>query len=178
MASTPTLGRSPSPAGPTLVWSAGEAFVAYDHGLVGTRWTGVPGTEQLTALVEAHRAARTLGGEVVVINDILRVTGPTALRPRAYDQMVRLIQECRGSTPAVAHIIEVPGPIGAAVRSFLDGVERVVGTAETRTRTFSEAYGAASWLSSVSGGDTSRADELTASWRAMKRLAVESAWAA
>lgn len=178
MASNYDLGRSTSSSAPTLVWAAGDAFVAYDHGLVGTRWTGVPGSEQLTALVDAHRAARTHTGEVLVVNDILRITGPTALRPRAYDQMVRLIEESRGSTRAVAHVVEVPGPIGAAVRAFLDGVERVVGTAETRTRTFSEPDRAASWLSGVSRHGASRAPELTASWRAMQRLAAESAWAA
>lgn len=151
---------------PTLVWRRGDAFVAYEGELVGVRWTGVPGSEQLRALADAQAAASAWGHDVLLVNDVLRVTGSTRVEPRVQAEMRRLIERARSSTRAVAHVIEVPGPIGGFVRAFLNALEQVAGAGRTSTRAFARPEEAAAWLSGLGGGAPSAA-QLVSRWRAM-----------
>lgn len=150
----------------SIHWASGESFVAHDRHVVGVRWTGVPGAAQLAALAEAHRAACAWSRAVVVLNDVYRFQGSSVVDPRAYAQMIALIEQCRSRTRAVAHVVEVPGPIGGAVRGFLRGLERVTGRGDTRIATFDEPWSAASFLDSMSERPTE--GRCAASWRRMQ----------
>lgn len=113
------------------------------------RWTGVPTAGQLQALNAAHRAARATGREVLLINDVMQLAGSVRVEAGVHAHMIDLVTEGRAHTRAVAHVVEVPGAFGAAVRTFLRGLERVAGDERTSTRTFERVEGAAAWLSGI-----------------------------
>lgn len=160
--------EEPSAGGVTIVWRRGDAFVARSGHLVGVRWTGVPEREQLAALAEAHADARRTGRSVLLVDDVLALRGgATRVDPRTYERMIALVQEARAQTRAVAHVIEVPGLIGAAVRTFLTTLERVAGDGRTATAAFDTPEAAAAWLARVDGAVSPRG--ITAAWRAMER---------
>lgn len=156
----------------SVVWCRGDAFVAYAGHVVGVRWIGVPTAEQLVALTDAHRAASTTERDVVLVNDVVRLTGSTRVDPRTHERMRRLIEQARGRTAAVAHVIEVPGPAGAIVRAFLAALEQLAGAGRTRTAFFATPEDAASWLARFA--TTAPANEVASAWRAMERAAASS----
>lgn len=162
--------RDELPAHVTMQWARGEALVAHHEDVVVVRWVGVPSTEQLVALGEAHRAAGERSGDVYVVSVVMRVLGSTSVEPAVYDEMLRLITRRRGCTRAVAHVIEVPSPVGSAVRAFLTTLERIAGTGSTRTATFHDVASAASWIATLRG-DPTRGARFVAAWRAMQQAA-------
>ena len=150
-----------------IVWSQGDAFVAWARGVVGVRWTGVPGVAQLEALARAHADASAGGESVVLFNDVLRLDGSTKVEANVHRAMLALIERGRGRTGAVAHVIEVPGTTGAAVRAFLIALEHLSGPSSTRTATFSRPELAARWLATF--GERTPGAYLEAVWNEMAR---------
>jgi hypothetical protein len=163
--------RLPS-AATTLTWQRGAAFVAQSRNLVVVRWTGVPTGEQLAALARAHRAATACGGDVLLVNEVALLSGPPRVETDARAQMLALIGECRDRTRAVAHVIEIPGVVGLAVRTFLRAIESAAGKGRTRTRTFDRMESAASWLAAVDAGAAWSDDQIFAIWRGLVRGAA------
>ncbi len=149
----------------TVEWRVGDAFVARWRNVVAVRWVGVPGVEQLEALARAHGAASALGARVLLVNDVLRLDGSTKVEPHVHRAMLALIARGRGRTSAVAHVIEVPGPAGSAVRAFLIALEKLSGQGSTRTATFAKPELAARWLSTFDVGASGA--QLEAAWREM-----------
>lgn len=133
--------------------------------VLGVRWVGVPGVEQLEALARAHAAASETGARVGLFNDVARLDGSTKVEAHVHRAMLALIARCHGRTSAVAHVIEVPGAAGAAVRAFLVALEHVAPHGSTRTATFARPELAARWLSTFDVGATGAA--LEAAWHAM-----------
>jgi hypothetical protein len=149
----------------TVEWRVGDAFVARWRNVVAVRWVGVPGVEQLEALARAHASASEAGERVVLFNDVLRLDGSTRVEAHVHRAMLALIARARGRTSAVAHVIEVPGPAGSAVRAFLLALETLSGHGSTRTATFARPELAARWLSTFDVGAS--AAQLEAAWRQM-----------
>ncbi len=167
-----SIARADEAPSVTVVWRKGGAFVAYHQNLVGVRWTGVPSSEQLAALGEAHDAATARGEGVLLVNDVAQLTGATRIDPGAHAQMRQLVERGRAHTRAVAHVIEVPGPVGGVVRAFLGALERIGGRGGTRTACFDRVDAAATWLSRVNGGVGDA--EIASTWRAMERAVARS----
>lgn len=154
----------------TVLWRREEAFVAQHGRVVGVRWTGVPRKEQLAALARAHRLARE-HGDVVVINDVRRVDGPTCVDVGIRAEMIALIETCHAQTRAVAHVIEIPGLVGDVVRAFLEMLARIGGRTRTSVAAFEDLDAAARWLH-AEGGDACDAARIRSIWRSMERLDV------
>jgi hypothetical protein len=146
-------------------WRVGEGFVARWRNVVAVRWIGVPRVEQLEALARAHAAASEAREQVVLLNDVLRLDGSTKVDAHAHRAMLALIARARGRTSAVAHVIEVPGGPGSAVRAFLLALEMLSGHGRTCTATFTRPDLAARWLATFAGGVSGA--QLDAAWRAM-----------
>jgi hypothetical protein len=153
-------------AAPVTVWRRGEALVAHHGDLVGVRWTGIPTSEQIAALAAAHRAARAAGGDVLVINHVAALVGSVRVDARVHAHVIDLVTEARDSTRAVAHVVGLPGPVGAAVRTFLRALEHTAGNGRTSTRTFELVDPAASWLATLDPS-AARAETIESRWRAM-----------
>jgi hypothetical protein len=160
-----TSGNVISSPAVSVVWRDGDAFVARWRNVVGVRWIGVPGVRQLEALARAHDAASEGGERVVLFNDVFRLDGSTRVEPHVHRAMLALIARGRGHTSAVAHVIEVPGPAGPAVRAFLTALEALSGQGSTRTATFARPELAARWLATFEPGTTGA--QLEAAWQAM-----------
>ena len=156
----------------TVVWRRGDAFVAHAGHVVGVRWIGVPTVEQLVALSDAHRAASATGRDVLLVNDVVRLTGSTRVDPRIHERMRRLVEQARDRTAAVAHVIEVPGPAGAIVRAFLTALEQLAGNGRTRTASFESTDDAGRWLTRIT--PTAPQIDVAWAWREMARAAASS----
>jgi hypothetical protein len=159
----------PAAPAPTLVWQRDAALVAYARNLVVVRWTGVPRTPQLAALARAHHAAAASGADVLIVNDVADVLGSPQVDRAARAQMLDLVTERRDRTRAVAHVVEVPGPIGVAVRTFLRAIEVAAGNGRASTRTFERLEPAAAWLAAIDPDQGWTEDEIERVWRALVR---------
>jgi hypothetical protein len=151
-----------------LFWRRADAFVAQHGRVVGVRWTGIPSKQQLAALAQAHRCARE-HGEVLLINDVLRVEGATHVDLAIRAELLELIRTCHAKTRAVAHVIEVPGLVGNVVRGFLEMLERIGGRTSTSVAAFDGLDAAARWLHRIGGGRPG-VEDLRSIWRSMERV--------
>lgn len=158
-----TIGPAPTL---TWWWRRGDALVAQLGSVVVVRWVGVPTVEQLDALADAHDAACRRPEDVVLVDHVLRIEGSVRVEAGLYDRLCRLVETGRARTSAVAHVIEVPGAIGAVVRGFLRGVEHVAGDGRTRTATFDGVDPALAWLLATAPSE-SRSRELSSVRRAL-----------
>lgn len=160
-------GTIATPAqGPELVveWRRGRALVARWGHVVFVRWTGVPTSAQLGALTAAHARA-SAHGAVLLVNAISAMEGRPVVDPEIHAAIVALIRACRGRTRAVAHLVEIAGPVGLAVRAFLHSLERLAESPATKVSCFDRIEPLARWLS---GSTTERVDAtaLVDAWRA------------
>ncbi|MFO0683183.1 MAG: hypothetical protein U0234_14090 [Sandaracinus sp.] len=159
---------SPSVSAPELVveWRRGRALVARWGSVVFVRWTGVPTSAQLGALAAAHARAATLG-PVALVNAISAMEGRPVVEPEIHAAIVGLIRTCRGRTRAVAHLVELGGPVGLAVRAFLGSLERIAESPSTKVASFDRIEPLARWL--ATGPTRIDAAALLDAWRAMER---------
>lgn len=157
------------PAAATIVeWRRGRSLVARQGSVVLVRWTGVPSAAQLAALASAHRRA-SLHGEVVLVDVIASMEGRPVVERAIHDALLGLIRECRGRTCAVAHLVELRGPIGLAVRTFLGSLERVAESPRTKVATFDRIEPLARWLAALPAGAAVDPGALARAWSVLGR---------
>jgi hypothetical protein len=107
-------------------------------------WFGPPEVVHVRALGRELQALSTrYRGEIAALD--LLVSGTPSFKDEARDELVRLLRDPRKEGRGAAHVVEVGGLAGAAVRAFLSTVLLLARPARPN-KVFADITPAATWL--------------------------------